>query len=234
MDAIGSVAAEKGLLVIEDAAQAHGARHRGRRAGSLGDAAAFSFYPSKNLGALGDGGAVLTDDPALADRVRLLRNYGMRDRYEVEAAGTNSRLAEIQAAVLRVKLPRLDRWNEQRAALAAGYRQAFEGHGSIGLPQVPDWAQPVWHLFVIGVARRDALLRGLGERGVRAQIHYPLPPHLTAAYAGAGGAPGSFPVAERLAMSSLSLPMYPQLSRDSAEAVADSVLDALASVPAGG
>jgi dTDP-4-amino-4,6-dideoxygalactose transaminase len=226
MDSIGTLAREHGLLVIEDAAQAHGARHRGRRAGSLGDAGAFSFYPSKNLGALGDGGAVTTDDEELADRVRLLRNYGMRNRYEIEAAGFNSRLAEIQAAALRVKLPYLDEWNAARAGLAAVYREVLGGEESVALPRTPSWADPVWHLFIVGLADRDSGAAALRERGVETLVHYPMLPHLSPAYAELGLRRGSFPVAEGLADSALSLPMFPQLESSLCEAVGAMALDA--------
>lgn len=223
MDAIDDIASSNQLLVIEDAAQAHGAKHRGLRVGGLGDAAAFSFYPSKNLGAVGDGGAVTTDDDEIAAKVRLLRNYGMRNRYEIEAAGVNSRLAEIQAAVLRAKLPRLDAWNEARRALADIYVRAFEGHDWVVVPRTPSWAEPVWHLFVIGRPDRDACIAALGRQGIETLVHYPVLPHLSDAYPD-GSSLGSFPVAESLAESALSLPMYPQLEPRRCEAVAEAVL----------
>jgi dTDP-3-amino-3,4,6-trideoxy-alpha-D-glucose transaminase len=214
MDAIAPIARERGLLVVEDAAQAHGARHRGRRAGSLAAAAAFSFYPSKNLGAIGDGGAVTTDDDELAAKVRLLRNYGMRNRYEIEAAGVNSRLAEVQAAVLRVKLPRLDRWNAARAALAHRYREVLENVEAVTIPVTPTWADPVWHLFVVNHPDRNAWSERLRKAGIETLVHYPLLPHLSPPYAGLGWAPGSFPVAEGLADSALTLPLYPGLDAE--------------------
>jgi dTDP-3-amino-3,4,6-trideoxy-alpha-D-glucose transaminase len=220
MEAIGAIARARGLVAIEDAAQAHGARHRGRRVGGLGLAGAFSFYPSKNLGTYGDGGAVTTDDEAIAAKVRLLRNYGMRNRYEIEAAGVNSRLAEIQAAVLRTKLPRLDGWNAARAAVAERYRQALEGHDAVVLPRVPAWAEPVWHLFVVNLANRDDRAAALAADGVETLVHYPLLPHLSPPYRDSGSPPGSFPVAERLAGSTLSLPMYPQLDPSLCERIA--------------
>ncbi len=223
MEAIGSIAAEAGLLVVEDAAQAHGARCGGRRAGSIGDAGAFSFYPSKNLGCLGDGGAVTTDDAELAERVRLLRNYGMRNRYEIESAGVNSRLAEIQAAVLRLLLPRLEGWNRARSKLADLYMDALGGQETIAVPSAPDWAQPVWHLFAINHPDRDACARGLAERGIGTLVHYPLLPHQTPPYADRRP-PGSFPVAEELAATTLSLPLYPQLEPAACERVAEAVL----------
>ena len=226
MAAIGAVASAHCLLVIEDAAQAHGAKHDGKRAGSLGDAGAFSFYPAKNLGALGDGGAVTTDDDELAAKLRLLRNYGMRDRYRIETAGVNSRLAELQAAVLRVKLPRLDAWNRARAALAEMYGRAFAGEAAIRMPQPPPWADPVWHLYLVGLAERDRCAGSLAARGIESLVHYPVLPHLSGAYGG-DAARGSFPVAERLSAAALSLPLHPHLARTGCDAVAAALLDAL-------
>jgi len=227
MDAIAAVASAHDLLVIEDAAQAHGALHRGRRAGALGDAGAFSFYPSKNLGGIGDGGAITTDDDELAEQARLLRNYGMRSRYEIEQAGVNSRLAEVQAAALRAMLPRLDAWNRTRAALAEIYLDAFRGHDSVSVPAVPEWADPVWHLFVVGLADRDSCARSLAEQGIETLVHYPVLPSRSAPYA-EDWPPGSFPVAERIASSTLSLPLYPQLEPAVCEWVAEAVLAAVA------
>lgn len=230
MDAIRELADAHGLFVLEDAAQAHGAGYRGRRAGSLGDAAAFSFYPSKNLGALGDGGAVTTDDAALAEKVRLLRNYGMRTKYEVEMAGFNSRLAEIQAAALRVKLARLDDWNRARSRLAAAYRTAF-GDAPLSFPTVEPWADPVWHLFVVNHPDREGCAKALRARGIEMMVHYPILPHLSEAYRDHGWPAGSLPVAERLAGSTLSLPMYPQLAPEQVEAVAAAVIETLPRLP---
>lgn len=224
MEAIGALAERHGLFVLEDAAQAHGARCGGRRAGGLGDAAAFSFYPGKNLGALGDGGAVTTDDAALADRVRLLRNYGVRDRYEIETAGVNSRLAEIQAAALRVKLERLEDWNRARAEHARAYAGAFAAAEALGLPQPPPWADPAWHLFMLTHPERDECRRALAEQGIGTLIHYPVLPHLSGAYPAGTWPSGSFPVAEGLSRTSLSLPLYPQLPAAHREAVAEAVL----------
>jgi dTDP-3-amino-3,4,6-trideoxy-alpha-D-glucose transaminase len=224
MEAIGKIARAHGLLVVEDAAQAHGASCAGRRVGGLGHAAAFSFYPSKNLGALGDGGAVVTDDDELAARLRLLRNYGTRDRYRIEEAGANSRLAEIQAAALRVKLPYLEAWNEARAALARAYAGALEGAEAIAVPRTPAWAEPAWHLFAIGHPERDRCAEWLAARGIETLVHYPVLPHLSAAYRAAAGGRGSFPVAERLADRELSLPLHPRLSQDACEEVAAAVL----------
>ncbi|HWT91341.1 MAG TPA: DegT/DnrJ/EryC1/StrS family aminotransferase [Solirubrobacterales bacterium] len=223
MDAIGALAAAADLLVVEDAAQAHGARYRGRRVGGIGRAGAFSFYPTKNLGGIGDGGAVTTDDDELAERVRRLRNFGMRDRSEIEEAGVNSRLGEVAAAALRLMLPRLDAWNRARAALAQVYLDAFRGHSSISVPVTPGWADPAWHLFVIGHPDRDACARSLAAQGVGTLVHYPLLPHQTGPYRERWRA-GSFPVAERLASRALSLPLYPQLDPAACERVAAAVL----------
>jgi dTDP-3-amino-3,4,6-trideoxy-alpha-D-glucose transaminase len=230
MEAIGSFARERGLFLLEDAAQAHGARHRGRRAGALGDAGAFSFYPAKNLGAIGDGGAVTTDDDELAGKLRLLRNYGMRDRYEIEEAGVNSRLAEVQAAVLRAKLPRLDEWNRARDAHARAYRKALAGQAAIEMPQPAPPVEPVWHLFMIGHPRRDALRAALERRGIETLIHYPTLPHRSGAYADGGWRGGGLPVADALAARSLSLPLYPQMPPSDREAVVEALAEALPEV----
>jgi dTDP-4-amino-4,6-dideoxygalactose transaminase len=212
MDSINDLAGKYGLAVVEDAAQAHGALYRERHVGSLGHAAAYSFYPGKNLGALGDGGAVVTNDAALADRVRVLRNYGSRVKYYHEIEGFNSRLDELQAALLRVKLARLDEWNERRRRVAEFYLQNLEGVAGLSLPFVPEWAAPVWHLFVVGHARREALQEHLSAAGISTLIHYPLPPHLQTAYASLGHGRGAFPRAERMAREVLSLPIGPHLS----------------------
>jgi len=213
MDPIYEIANRYGLKVLEDAAQAHGARYKGKRAGSLGDAAGFSFYPGKNLGAIGDGGAVTTSDAELADKIRCLRNYGSRKKYVNEAAGFNSRLDELQAAFLRVKLRYLDAWNDKRRQLAAWYLKALPvSFNELLLPVVPSWAEPCWHLFVVRHAERDAMQSMLTEHGVGTLIHYPIPPHLQEAYATMGYPEGSFPITEKLARQVLSLPMWPQLS----------------------
>lgn len=227
MDAIREIADRRNLFVLEDAAQAHGAKYRGRRTGSLGDAAAFSFYPTKNLGAFGDGGAVTTDDDEIAERLRLLRNYGMRDRYRLETAGVNSRLAEIQAAVLRTKLPRLDGWNAARSALAEIYRQELAVNELLSLPEVPGWADPVWHLFALGHPDRDACLAALSQQGIAALIHYPVLPHQSGAYRNEDWGQGSFPVALRLASRTLSLPIYPQLGADACRRIAEVIAKTL-------
>jgi dTDP-4-amino-4,6-dideoxygalactose transaminase len=211
MDPILAIAAKHGLRVLEDGAQAHGARYKGKRLGAHGDAVAWSFYPGKNLGALGDAGAITTNDAQLADRIRVLRNYGSRVKYVNEVQGYNSRLDPLQAAVLSVKLRFLDEWNARRSALAAAYAAGLK-HTNLTLPYVPDWAQPVWHLFVVQTTERDALQAKLGEHGVGVMIHYPIPPHLQQAYATSGYAKGSFPIAESIANQCLTLPSGPQLN----------------------
>jgi dTDP-4-amino-4,6-dideoxygalactose transaminase len=212
MDSINALANKHGLKVIEDCAQAHGARCRGRRVGGLGDAAGFSFYPGKNLGALGDGGAVTTNDPALAERIRSLRNYGSHVKYHNAVVGYNSRLDELQAALLRVKLAKLDEWNERRRQVASKYILGLSGEQGLTLPHVPEWAESVWHLFVVRHVQRDALQKTLGEAGVGTMIHYPIPPHLQPAYAGLNLNDGDFPLAEQMAKEVLSLPMGPHLA----------------------
>jgi dTDP-4-amino-4,6-dideoxygalactose transaminase len=227
LDPILAIARKHGLRVLEDAAQAHGARYNGRRIGAHGDAVAWSFYPGKNLGALGDGGAVTTDDPEITDRIRVLRNYGSREKYVNETRGFNSRLDPLQAAILRVKLAHLEEWNARRSAVAECYRRELRG-AKIILPSVPDWAEPVWHLFVIRHEKRDELLRQLSERGIGALIHYPIAPHLQNAYRESGWGKGAFPVAERMAREVLSLPMGPHLGWGSAGKVVSALLEASA------
>lgn len=211
MDPILSIAQNHGLRVIEDNAQAQGARYKGRRTGSLGDAAAVSFYPAKNMGAYGDAGAVTTNDAEIADRIRTLRNYGSRRKYQNDCQGYNSRLDELQAAFLRVKLLKLDEWNERRRAVAARYLNELSGVVGLELPSVPEWAQPVWHLFAVRHRQRDTLQTALSAAGIGTLIHYPIPPHLSGAYADTGWNPGDFPVAEEIARTELSLPLGPHL-----------------------
>lgn len=223
MAPIKNIADRHGLRLIEDAAQAHGARYRGRRIGSgYGDIVCWSFYPSKNLGALGDGGAITTDDADLAERIRVLGNYGSRLRYVNDERGVNSRLDPLHAAVLAAKLPYLDAWNARRAQVAALYLTAL-AECPIQLPQVPEWADPVWHLFVIHTPRRDEIRTALAEQGIATQLHYPIPPHLQQAYADLGLGEGSFPIAERLARETLSLPIGPHLGLDDARRVTDAI-----------
>jgi dTDP-3-amino-3,4,6-trideoxy-alpha-D-glucose transaminase len=229
MDALNALAERHGLLVIEDAAQAHGARYKGRPVGSLAAAAGFSFYPVKNLGAFGDGGAVTTNDDDLAQRLRLLRNYGSRAKYHHEQQGVNSRLDELQAAFLRVKLKQLDAWNARRGRLAMLYRQTLAALPGLTLPAVASWALPVWHLFVVQHARRDDLRRYLEQAGIWSLIHYPTPPHLSPAYAQRGWKGGRLPITERLAGDVLSLPMGPHLQSADALRVSAAVKRFIAS-----
>jgi dTDP-4-amino-4,6-dideoxygalactose transaminase len=226
MDAILEIGRRRGVPVVEDAAQAHGATWRGRAAGTFGAIGCFSFYPSKNLGACGDAGACVTADPALAARLRRLRNYGERDRYLSVEFGINSRLDELQAAILRVKLPRLAGWNARRRELAAAYRQRLAALPlAFALPS--DEGEEVVHLFVAQVARRDRLREILQGRGILTQIHYPRPIHLHPAYAHLGLGPGSFPVAERRAEQIVSLPLYPEMTSPQQERVIAAVAEAL-------
>jgi dTDP-3-amino-3,4,6-trideoxy-alpha-D-glucose transaminase len=216
MEAIVAIARRHNLFVLEDAAQAHGTRYRGRRAGGLGDAAAFSFYPSKNLGAYGDAGAITTGDAALADKARMMRHGGQRQTYEHQIVGTNSRLDEIQAAILRVKLGHLEAWNGRRRALAARYQAGLEDCPGLILPAVPPEVEHVFHLYVVRTARRDELQHYLAERGVGAGIHYPLTVNCQPAYA---GQPGTCPQAEAAAAQILSLPLFPYLDDDEVDRV---------------
>jgi dTDP-4-amino-4,6-dideoxygalactose transaminase len=225
LDPILAIARKHGLKVLEDGAQAHGARYKGKRIGAHGDAVAWSFYPGKNLGALGDGGAVTTSDPQIAERVRVLRNYGSRVKYVNQVQGYNSRLDPIQAAVLRVKLNYLDEWNARRAEIAARYRAALSD-AELVLPAVPEWANPVWHLYVIRTSQREALQHHLTEAGIGSLIHYPIPPHLQQAYVSHGFKTGDFPIAEAMANEVLSLPMGPQLDHAGIDAVIAALLSA--------
>jgi dTDP-4-amino-4,6-dideoxygalactose transaminase len=226
LDPILAVARKHGLRVLEDAAQAHGARYKGKRIGGHGDAVAWSFYPGKNLGALGDAGAVTTNDPEIADRVRVLRNYGSRVKYVNEVKGFNSRLDPMQAVALRVKLKYLDEWNARRVATAKRYTAQLVGTGLV-LPQVPEWAEPVWHLYVLQHPMRDSLQKTAQAAGIATSIHYPIPPHLQRAYQDAGYIKGRFPIAETMADQVLSLPIGPQL----AEAGLRAVIAALNAAP---
>ena len=219
------IAKRRGLRVIEDAAQAHGARYRGRRIGAHGDAVCWSFYPGKNLGALGDGGAVTTDDPAIAARLRTLRNYGAKVKYHHEEIGFNSRLDEIQAAVLRVKLPALEAGNRRRAAIAQAYIEGLQS-AAIALPQFAGDGEPAWHLFVVRHRRRDELARLLTAAGVATVIHYPVSPHLQPAYAHLGFSNKSLPIAEALQAQVLSLPIGPTQSDIETQAVIAAVWSA--------
>ena len=223
MDPIIGIARQYGLKVIEDAAQAHGARYKGGLAGALGDAAGWSFYPSKNLGAIGDAGAVTTNDDELADRIRLLRNYGSRAKYYNDVKGYNSRLDPLQAAFLRVKLGYLNEWNQHRKLIAAYYCGALANVQDLTLPFVPDGIDPSWHLFVIRHLKRDNFQKHLTQAGIGTLIHYPVPPHLSAAYAELGGKVGDFPITEQLAETVISLPMGPGLAMEQVESVVRSI-----------
>lgn len=214
------LARPKGIFVLEDCAQAHGATYRRRRVGAWGDIAAFSFYPTKNLGAYGDGGAIITNDDALAERVKLLRQYGWRERYTSDIKGMNSRLDEMQAAILRVKLKHLDAWNAARRERAALYTECLR---SVTPPREMPYGQAVYHLYVVQSPRRDELAAHLKARGIGTAIQYPFPIHLQPAYQNLGYPAASLPVAERLAREILSLPLYPELSLDDVRGVADAV-----------
>jgi dTDP-4-amino-4,6-dideoxygalactose transaminase len=223
MDAIVAAAERAGVPVVEDAAQAHGASYGGRRAGTLGVAAGFSFYPTKNLGAFGDAGAVVTDDEELAHRVRRLRNYGEESKYVNVVPGFNSRLDELQAAILRVKLPHVELWNAERRRIAATYDELLADVPGVTPPQ-PDEGH-VYHLYVVRSAQRDELQQHLRQTGIGAQVHYPTPVHLQEAYwRGGAGVSGSLEVTERLAREVLSLPAYPGLSDAAVREVAGAVL----------
>ena len=211
MDAIMDIARRHNLIVIEDACQAHGTRYKGRRVGGIGDAAAFSFYPGKNLGAYGDGGMVVTNNAQTADRLMMLRNYGQRKKYLHEQIGYNHRLDSVQAAVLRVKLKYLDGWNEARRQHAGLYSSLLADLG-VHPPVVPEYSEPVWHLYVIRVEDRDGFQAFLAEHKIDTGIHYPIPIHLQPAYQSLGYKPGDFPVTEAYADKLVSLPMYAELT----------------------
>ncbi len=229
LDPLLELAREHGVPLVEDACQAHGARYKGRTVGAIAGLGALSFYPTKNLGAFGDGGAILVDDASLAARLRRLRNGGQSDRYRHEIAGVNSRLDEMQAAILRVKLRHLTAGGERRRALAALYLTELAGCG-VELPVEAPYARAVYHLFVVRHARRDALMAALAERGIGTLIHYPLPLHLQPCFASLGGRPGDFPVAERAAGTILSLPMYPELTDEQVMTVARAVRECVAAL----
>jgi len=220
MDPIMAIAEKHGLKVIEDCAQAQGARYKGKPVGALGHAAGVSFFPTKNLGAFGDAGAITTNDATVADRIRIRRNYGSRVKYFNEIKGTNSRLDEMQAAFLRVKLRHIERWNEQRRERAAQYSRLLQGIAGLEMPHVPQWATPVWHLYVVQATDRKAVSETLDRNGIGWMVHYPLPPHLQQAYAELGLAKGVLPLAESMADRVLSLPIYPQMALTDVEAVA--------------
>ena len=223
LDPIIELAQKYNLLVLEDAAQAHGSSYKGKRIGSHGDAVTWSFYPGKNLGAFGDGGAVTTNNLELAERIRVLRNYGTEFKYVNKVKGYNSRLDSIQAAMLNVKLKCLDEWNERRKLLAKRYNKGLWGSDYI-LPAVPEWGDPVWHLYVIRSSHRDSLQSYLNKAGIGTLVHYPIPPHLQQAYSDLGYKRGDFPLTESIADEILSLPMGPHLSDSDQEKVIESLL----------
>lgn len=227
MDAIRVIARKHNLLVFEDAAQAAGARYKGHMAGSLGDAAAFSFYPGKNLGAYGDGGAVTTNDPAVAEKIRLLRNIGQKVKYFHEIKGYNHRLDTIQAAVLCVKLPWLNEWNAERRRAAATYADMLAGLPLV-TPTTADYAEHIFHLYVVRVADREPLMEHLKEMGIATGLHYPIPIHLQPAYAELGYERGDFPVTEAYAETIVSLPIFPELDDAKVAYVAGAIRDYLA------
>lgn len=224
MDAIRAIARKHKLFIFEDAAQASGARYKGHMAGSLGDAAAFSFYPGKNLGAYGDGGAVTTNDPDIAEKIRLLRNIGQKVKYYHEIKGFNNRLDTMQAAVLGVKLPYLDSWNESRRHAAAAYAEQLADL-PIVTPMSADYAEHIFHLYVVRVENRSSLMEYLKERGVATGLHYPVPIHLQPAYAELGYKHGDFPVTEAYAETILSLPIFPELDEAKVAYVTDTIHD---------
>ena len=222
MDPVMEIAERYRLRVIEDCAQAHGALYKGRKAGSFGDAAGFSFYPGKNLGALGDAGAVVTDDEEMADKIRILGNYGSARRYYHIIQGNNSRLDELQAAFLTVKLAHLDKMNQERRRIAGRYLTEIQNPG-ITLPFVPEYAVPVWHIFGIRCRERDALERWLGEKGIGTGRHYPVPIHLQECYKELGYHKGDFPAAEEISETQLSIPMYYGMTEEEITYVIDSI-----------
>jgi dTDP-4-amino-4,6-dideoxygalactose transaminase len=227
MEPIMKIARRQGIRVVDDAAQAHGACYRGSKVGALGDVTAWSFYPTKNLGALGDAGAVTTDDDDLADRMRVLRNYGSRVKYVNEVPGYNSRLDELQAAVLTVKLAHLDRWNVRRAWIAQRYLEDLS-ETELKLPYVPEDSHPSWHLFVIRAPHRDSLQQYLRDQGIQTLIHYPIPPHLQEAYAQLQMREGSFPRSEAIHREVLSLPIGPHMSESQVDRVVEAVVQSQA------
>lgn len=226
---IMGIARRYNLRVVEDAAQAHGARYRGEKIGQHGDVVAWSFYPSKNLGALGDAGAVTTNDADVAERIRILRNYGSQERYVNKVRGINSRLDPIQAAVLKVKLDHLDSWNAHRSKIAALYRERLANVPGVILPIEPEGCQSAWHLFVVRVQQRQRLQEALNKTGIGTQVHYPIPPHMQEAYADLGFTPDNFPVARQLADEVLSLPCGPQMPLEAVDMVSERILKVIKS-----
>jgi dTDP-4-amino-4,6-dideoxygalactose transaminase len=232
MSPIRQLAEKLGLVLIEDACQAHGARYGGKRAGSLGHAAAFSFYPGKNLGAYGDGGMVVTNDRDIAERLQMLRNYGQKEKYHHQFRGYNRRLDTLQAAVLRVKLKHLDRWNDARRQNARLYQQFLDGTG-VATPVEAGGTDSVWHLYVIETEHRDLLREYLISKGISVGIHYPVPIHLQPAYQDLGYKQGDFPVTEAAARRILSLPMYPELRSEQIEYISGTIRAFMSASPSG-
>jgi dTDP-4-amino-4,6-dideoxygalactose transaminase len=224
MDPILAIAERHGLYVIEDACQAHGAEYKGRKAGSLGDAGCFSFYPGKNLGAYGEAGAVVTNNAELVQKIRILRDHGQTEKYKHAMIGWNDRMDGFQGAVLSVKLKHLDKWNNARRGHARLYNGLLEGVEHVMLPREAAYARHIYHVYAIRVPRRDEVLAALRERDIWCGIHYPIPIHLQKAYESLGYAKGSFPVAERCARECLSLPMYPELTAEQIESVASEII----------
>ena len=222
LDVILDVAHCNGLRVIEDAAQAHGARYKGKRIGAHGDIVCWSFYPGKNLGAMGDAGGITTNDKAIAQKVTLLRNYGSRQKYVNETVGSNSRLDPIQAGVLRVKMRHLDKWTDRRRHVAATYTDCLQTT-NLKLPHVPVWSEPAWHLYVVRTLERDVLQSRLMKAGINTIIHYPIPPHMQRAYTGLKIAASALPISQKLASTVLSLPMGPHLSSDEIVCIAQTL-----------
>ncbi|MGA7919135.1 MAG: DegT/DnrJ/EryC1/StrS family aminotransferase, partial [Candidatus Acidiferrales bacterium] len=228
MEAVMAIAKKHNLLVIEDAAQAHGAKYGGKLAGSWGHAAAFSFYPGKNLGAYGDGGMITTNDAAMAEKIRYLRNYGQKVKYEHVVVGTNSRLDTIQAAILRVKLRHLDRWNSLRNEHAAAYSSAL-ADGPFVLPKIAANRTHIFHLYVVQTDNRASVQEFLSDRGIATGIHYPIPIHLQKACKNLGYRKGDFPVTEQAAGRILSLPMFPELTSQQCNWVTAALLQSMGS-----
>lgn len=222
MDAILEIARKHNLRVIEDAAQAHGAEYRGQRAGTMGDVACFSFYPGKNLGAYGDAGALVTNEAALADRARMLRNHGRVDKYEHQVVGYGYRLDALQAAILGAKLPHLDAWNARRRDIADRYTELLT-NSDVATPYCPSHITPIYHIYAVLSKHRDALAKHLKARGIETGIHYPIPLHLQPVYKNLGHQRGDFPVAEKIADEELSLPMFPELTDAQVEMIVDAV-----------
>jgi dTDP-4-amino-4,6-dideoxygalactose transaminase len=227
MDPILAIARRHGLIVIEDTCQAHGAEYRGRKAGTLGDAGCFSFYPGKNLGAYGEAGAVITNDAELAMKVRMLRDHGQSERYKHAMVGWNDRMDGLQGAILSVKLKHLDKWNDARRERAGFYDELLEDLPHVVLPREAPYAKHIYHIFAVRVPRRDTLLAALNNQGIGCAIHYPIPIHLQKAYEFLGYRKGSFPVAEQSVQEVLSLPMYPELTIEQLEQVADALASLL-------